>query len=209
MNLAKIKHPNELSPETAERLLQNTQEACARYNKSASPPRELHIRDVWFVIDEGNPTLDLFVEPFPGHRGTSPFPDPEQAVTLDECLPLHHFLLADGCLDTIDDNVGVRVGSLGIDPPLRTLEQFESAIGQLISLKTWTKRNGRDRIAGTLSGIVAHSTPPTLRLMTGTEEIEVPLSAVKFAQALLEKPKSAKANAPKTPKSPKRGGRKA
>jgi ribosome maturation factor RimP len=209
MSTPKIKHPNELSPETSERLLQSAQEACTRYNKSTSPARELHIRDVWFVIDEGNPTLDLFVEPFPGHQGTSPFPEPEQAVTLDECLPLHHFLLEDGCLDTVDDNVGVRVGSLGIDPPLRTLAQFETAVGQLISLKTWTKRNGRDRFTGTLSGIVAHSTPPTLRLTIGTEETEVPLSAVKFAQALLEKPKSAKANAPKTQKSPKRGGRKA
>ncbi len=208
MNPMKIKHPNELSPETSELLLRHTQNACTRYNKSANPARELHIRDLWFIIDEGSPTLDIFVEPFPGHQGTSPFPEPDQAVTLDECLPLHHFLLSDGCLDSIDDSVGVRVGSLGIDPPLRTQEHFQSAVGQLISLKTWTKRTGRDRFTGTLSGIVAHNTPPTLRLMTGSEEIEVPLSAVKFAQALIEAPKSAKANAPKTQKSPKRGGRK-
>lgn len=209
MNTPKVKHPNDLTPETTAHVLASTQEACSRFNKNTQPQRELHIRDVWFVIDEGNPTLDIFVEPLPGHIGPTPFPEPEQAVTLDECLPLHHFLLADGCLDLFDDNIGVRVGSLGIDPPLRTLEHFQTAVGQLISLKTWTKRTGRDRFTGTLSGIVAQSTHPSLRLMVGTEEIEVPLTAVKFAQALLEKPKSAKANAPKTQKSPKRGGRKA
>lgn len=209
MKQTKIKHPNELSPEVAEQLLKSTQSACSRYNQEANPNRELHIRDIWFVIDEGRPTLDIFVEPSPGHSGTTPFPEPEQAVTLDECLPLHHFLLNDGCLDLLDDNIGLRVGSLGMEPPLRTLEHFQSAQGQLISLKTWTKRTGRDRFTGMLSGIIANTTHPSLRLMIGTEEIEVPLSAVKFAQALLEQPKSAKANAPKTQKSPKRGGKKA
>lgn len=209
MTQDKVKHPNELSPEASSQLLNSTQEACLRFNEAVKPLRHLHIRDVWFIIDEGHPTLDIFVEPFPGHAGPTPFPEPNDAVTLDECLPLHHFLLSDGCLDLLDDSVGLRVGSLGIEPPLRTLSQFESAQGQLISLKTWTKRTGRDRFTGTLSGIVTNNTPPSLRLTNGSEEFEIPFSAVKFAQALLEQPKSAKANAPKTLKSPKRGGRKA
>ncbi|NBO38888.1 hypothetical protein EBU99_09925 [bacterium] len=208
MNTSQLLHPSQLTPELYDELLSKLQSACSRYNANNAQIRALKIRDFWFLIEEGKALIDLFVEPEPGHSGTTPFPTPDQAVTLDECLPLHHFLLEDGCLDAFDDEVGVRVGSLGMEPPLRTLEHFQSAKGQVVSLKTWTKRQGRDRFVMFLDDVVADVASPSLRLREGTEVTEVPLSAVKFAQALLEQPKSAKANAPKAPSGSKRGGKK-
>ena len=209
MSISKLLHPSQLSPELFETLLKQIQEACMRFNNKQLPTRPLLVRDFWFLVEDGKSVVDLFVEPTPGHEGTTPFPAPEQAVTLDECLPLHHFLLEDGCLDSFDDEVGVRVGSLGMEPPLRTLEHFRSAKGQLVTLKTWTKRQGRDRFNLFLDDVLTDDTSPSLRLKDGTEFFEVPLAAVKFAQALLEQPKSAKANAPKPQKGSKRAAGKA
>ncbi|MEN9529919.1 MAG: hypothetical protein RI932_1792 [Pseudomonadota bacterium] len=202
-------HPSQLTPELFEALLKQLQDACQRFNATSQPERSLMLRDFWFLVEDGQPMLDLFVEPAPGHQGDSPFPPPEQAVTLDECLPLHQFLLEDGCLDAFNDDVGVRVGSLGMEPPLRTLEHFASAKGQVVTLKTWTKRQGRDRFTVYLDDVIADATSPSLRLKDGTEVFEIPLSAVKFAQALLSQPKSAKANAQKAPKESKRARGKA
>ena len=162
------------------------------------------IRDFWFLIEDGSSLVDIFVEPAPGYTGSNPFPPPNEAVTLDECLKLHHFLLEDGCLDRFDDEVGVRVGSLGIEPPLRSLSHFQTARGQVVTLKTWTKRQGRDRFTVFLDDVITDDTSPMLRLKDGSETFELPLAAVKFAQALLEQPKSAKANAPKAPRGSKR-----
>jgi ribosome maturation factor RimP len=96
-----------------------------------------------------------------------------------------------------------------MEPPLRTLEHFASAKGQVVTLKTWTKRQGRDRFTVYLDDVIADATSPSLRLKDGTEVFEIPLSAVKFAQALLSQPKSAKANAQKAPKESKRARGKA
>lgn len=193
-------HPSQLTPELFSALLAGLQTACRSFNQKVNPTRPLHVRDFWFVIEDGQPYVDLFVEPEPGHSGATPFPAPEQAISLDECLPLHQFVLDSGALDAFDDEVGVRVGSLGIEPPLRTLEHFQSAKGYFVTLKTWTKRQGRDRFKMILDDVNSDVASPSLLLRDGTETIDVPLSAVKFAQALLEKPKAAKANAPRTSK---------
>ena len=204
MTFAPLNHPNQLNPENFTLLLDELQKACLRFNTSQTPKRSLLIRDFWFLVEDGNTLVDIFVEPSPGHSGLTPFPPPEEAVSLDECLSLHQFLLEDGCLNHFDDEVGVRVGSLGIEPPLRSTSHFLSARGQLVTLKTWTKRQGRDRFTVFLDGVTANDTSPTLQLRDGSETFELPLSAVKFAQALIEQPKAAKANAPKTSKGSKR-----
>lgn len=158
------------------------------------------IRDFCFIIEDGQTCLDLYVEPQGILSSATPFPSPDQGLSLDECLPLHQFLLDSGALDAFDDETSVRVGSLGLEPPLRTLAHFESARGFFVTLKTWTKRQGRDRFTLLLDEVRMYDSAPTLLLKDGTTEIEVPLSAVKFAQALLEKPKAAKANAPRKSK---------
>ncbi|MEN9826893.1 MAG: hypothetical protein RI953_2638 [Pseudomonadota bacterium] len=200
MTTPQFSHPSQLSPEVFEVLLRNLQAACEKFNQTQSPTRALHIRDFWFVIEDGQSCLDLFVEPSPGHSGPGPFPEPDQAISLDECFPLHQFLLESGALDTFADSISVRVGSLGMEPPLRTVRHFESAKGHFVTLKTWTKRQGRDRFKMILDDVNADIANPTLLLREGTDLTEVPLSAVKFAQALLEKPKAAKANAPRKSK---------
>jgi ribosome maturation factor RimP len=200
MNSTQLLHPSQLTPESHDSVLLALQSAAVSFNQQKSPIRPLHVRDFWFVIEDGQAWLDLFVEPLPAHTGPTPFPAPELAVSLDECLPLHHYLLESGALDGFDDNVGVRVGSLGIEPPLRTLAHFEAAKGHFVTLKTWTKRQGRDRFTSLLDDVKADVSTPSLLLREGTEVIEVPLSAVKFAQALLEKPKAAKANPPRKSK---------
>jgi ribosome maturation factor RimP len=204
MNSTPFLHPNQLLPANHHEILGELQKACIRFNETMTPKRALHIRDFWFFVEDGQSLVDIFVEPYPGHTGTSPFPPPEDGVTLDECLPLHQFLLEDGCLNSFDDEVGVRVGSLGVEPPLRTLAHFQASIGQLVTLKTWTKRQGRDRFNMFLDDVTTSESSPALRLKDGSDLLELPLSAVKFAQALLSQPKSAKANAPKAPKGPKR-----
>lgn len=209
MNLPKLLHPNQLTPELASSVLQSLQLACATFNTKAQPQRDLHIRDFAFVIEDGQSLLDIYVEPAPGHVGPSPFPPEQLALSLDECLPLHQFLLEEPCLALFDDAIGVRVGSLGIEPPLKTLEHFQSARGHLLTLKTWTKRQGRDRITMILDDVLNDNANPTLRLKDDSESIEVPLTAIKFAQALLSKPKSAKANAHKGQKGLSRARQKA
>lgn len=200
MSHTPLVHPNQLTPSSFAELLSHIQKACASFNNEKSPSRALHVRDFWFIIEDGQPWVDLFVEPFPGHAGITPFPAPEEALSLDECLPLHQFLLETGALDAFDDEIGVRVGSLGMEPPLRTVEHFVSAKGHFVTLKTWTKRQGRDRFKMLLEDVQSNVSDPLLLLREGTEILEVPLSAVKFAQALLEKPKAAKANAPRPSK---------
>ena len=200
MTDGKLLHPSQLTAETFEPLLSVLQKNCETFNQTKSPKRPLHIRDLWFLIEDGQPVVDIFAEPFPGHAGTQPFPAPEDALSLDECLPLHQFLLDTGALDAFSDDVGVRVGSLGMEPPLRTLSHFNSAKGYFVTLKTWTKRQGRDRFKMILDDVKSDVAAPLLLLQEGTETFEVPLSAVKFAQALLEKPKAAKANPPRKSK---------
>jgi hypothetical protein len=60
-----------------------------------------------------------------------------------------------------------------------------------------------------LDDVLNDNANPTLRLKEGTDAIDIPLSAIKFAQALLSQPKSAKANAHKGPKGPQRARPKA
>ncbi|NBW81725.1 hypothetical protein EBR21_08220 [bacterium] len=200
MTTPQFSHPSQLSPDLSGALLQSLQVACEKFNEGQAPARPLHIRDFWFVIEDGQSCLDLFVEPAPGHSGPGPFPEPDQAISLDECFPLHQFLMECGALDAFADSISVRVGSLGMEPPLRTVSHFESAKGHFVTLKTWTKRQGRDRFKMILDDVKADIADPTLLLREGTELTEIPLSAVKFAQALLEKPKAAKANAPRKSK---------
>lgn len=200
MTDGKLLHPSQLTAENFEALLIELQKTGETFNQTKFPKRPLHIRDLWFLIEDGQPVVDIFAEPFPGHAGTQPFPAPEDALSLDECLPLHQFLLETGALDAFNDDVGVRVGSLGMEPPLRTLSHFNSAKGYFVTLKTWTKRQGRDRFKMILDDVKSDVATPLLLLREGTETFEVPLSAVKFAQALLEKPKAAKANPPRKSK---------
>lgn len=200
MTNPQISHPSQLNDDVFFTTLQELQSACQRFNETCSPQRQLHLRDFWFVIEDGQSCLDLFVEPHPGHSGPGPFPEPDQAISLDECYPLHQYLLESGALDNFADAISIRVGSLGMEPPLRTIAHFESAKGHFVTLKTWTKRQGRDRFKMILDDVKADVANPTLLLREGSELTEIPLSAVKFAQALLEKPKAAKANAPRKSK---------
>jgi ribosome maturation factor RimP len=200
MSTSQLLHPSQLSPENFEIILSALQRNCSVFNETRSPVRPLHIRDFWFVIEEGQTVLDIFAEPWPGHSGPTPFPDPQEALSLDECLPLHQFLLETGALDDFGDDISIRIGSLGLEPPLRTVAHFESAKGHPVTLKTWTKRQGRDRFNMILDDVKANVTAPSLLLREGTEVIEVPLTAVKFAQALFQNPKAAKANAPRKSK---------
>jgi ribosome maturation factor RimP len=193
-------HPSQLTPETFDKLLGALQNNCAVFNQTQDPLRPIHIRDFWFIIEDGQAVLDIFAEPWPGHSGPTPFPQPQEALSLDECLPLHQFLLESGALDDFSDEISVRIGSLGLEPPLRTVAHFEAAKGHPVTLKTWTKRQGRDRFKSILDDVKTNVDAPSLLLREGTEVIEVPLTAVKFAQALLENPKAAKANAPRKSK---------
>jgi ribosome maturation factor RimP len=200
MSSSKLLHPSQLSPEIFEPILTALQSKCEDFNSHQKPLRRLHIRDFWFIVEDGQTVLDIFAEPWPGHAGPTPFPQPQEALSLDECLPLHQFLLDSGALDAFDDEISIRIGSLGMEPPLRTLAHFESAKGLPVTLKTWTKRQGRDRFSMILDDVKANVAAPSLLLREGTEVIEVPLTAVKFAQALFQKPKAAKANAPRKSK---------
>jgi ribosome maturation factor RimP len=197
MTSLSLLHPSQLTPDFHAKILLDLQNACQTFNQSFNPKRALQVRDFWFYIEDGQTVVDLFVEPLTNDSAAKPFPAPEEAVSLDECFPFHQFLLEDGVLDVFDDSVGVRVGSLGLEPPLRTVAHFKSAQSHLVTFKTWTKRQGRDRFTGSLDEIKVNDSAPSLVLREGTEVIEVPLSAVKFAQVLLEKPKAAQANAPK------------
>mgnify|MGYP003343604274 CR=1 FL=1 len=130
MNLPKLLHPSQLTPELASTVLQALQAACLAYNHKSKPKRDLHIREFAFVIEDGQSLLDIYVEPAPGHSGPSPFPPEPQALSLDECLPLHLGLVHDLGLDVLGSKLLVATPHRG----RRELLEIQFLLEQLRSL---------------------------------------------------------------------------
>lgn len=132
-----LSDPGELNFNMHKQVLESLRDGVRRFLADAGDFSEVRLRDWLFVYEEGTPTVQLFLE----RVIFAEAPDTERSVNLSECMRIHRFLLENGGFDAFSDGVAIEVGSLGVEPPLRDLEDFRRVVGKTVWFQLWSDRS--------------------------------------------------------------------
>ena len=162
----------------------------------------LRVRDWWIEVDEGAPCLEIYLDK--GYVDHPTHPNGMEAETrllLDECAEFHSFLVDEtDLLDVFSDSIHVRVGSPGGEPSLRDEVDFRALVGTAVELRTWTKRENRDRFVMLLHEVLSSPDGVIVVLKEGPHAFPIPLSDVRVAKALPHHPLTLLGKKGKVPK---------
>lgn len=172
-----LSDPRELNKESHRDLLAQLRNAVSKVRDRDGNGLSVRVRDWQFVIEEGVPVAQLFLEHEPGGEGSP--------VSLSECSMIHRQLLDGGCFDDFSDEVSIEVGTLGIDPPLREVAEFQRAVGSQVHVETWDSELGTGRTLE-LVEVVASGESAKCRFRNGTEVVEIPIESMRSARLLAE-----------------------
>ena len=120
--------------------------------------------------------VDVDVQGGRGGRLTV-YVDRPGGVDLDLCEAVAHEL------DDLREAYALDVSSPGLDRPLRTVAQFERAVGQRVYVKTDTRLDGRAVFRGRLTG--AGPAAVSLQLDEGAA-VEIPFDTIAKAHVIFD-----------------------
>jgi ribosome maturation factor RimP len=106
----------------------------------------------------------------------------DRPMTVDDCAEISRSVSA--LLDVVDPIAGsymLEISSPGIDRPLVRAEDYDRFSGFEARIELSQPLDGRKRFRGRLLGMITG----TVRLVTGTEEVRIPLDAILRAKLVL------------------------
>lgn len=192
MQVSKINHPSQLTPEWHQAFLSKLRESLSRWygeeQKLASNNSKLFVIRDWWLVQEGHDSIiQVFIDT-----------QHPEGVTADDCLSIHRWFINTNIFDDFGDDFSIQVSSSGAEPPLREYDDFCGAVGKEIYLETWTKQNDRLRYIMQVDSVEnCENCKNFVRLREGTKVFEIPISEVKRAYLRyhlpkIEKPKKSK-----------------
>jgi ribosome maturation factor RimP len=163
--------PALLTPEIHTHVLEKLAEIAERVNETHKST--LRVRD-WVFEKEGNVLLfDVFLDC--GSHTLAP--------DMNLCSAFHEILLDEAFVNSLPDDIELRVGSAGAECALRTAEHFEPFVHQMIFVESWDGKQREFKLVevnaanGNISVTADHQSK--------TPFVEtVPLNEVKRAKAL-------------------------
>jgi ribosome maturation factor RimP len=162
---------------------------------SSTPLPPLRLREVLLDRISGSLVLSVFLDrgylessnlslPVFWDALTEDPPPADASVDLDDCLMIHHWLLESEAVSLIPDGTEIQVSSPGAEPFLRSVEDFVSSVGLILSVKCWEKQNGRDKFVMMLDAVNQDEGGEFILLKEGSHQPKLYLNQIAKAQAL-------------------------
>ncbi len=191
-----LSHPNQVTAQVHGEILSELRQSLAGFSGRGS----VELRDWDFTIVEGVPTVQIFLDKGLKH----PSEGRMEGVLLDECAGIHHYLMENNAFSCFADELSFEVGSAGICPRLREMVDFACMVGCWVSVETWERIENRRKYVMILDGVDSDANSQNIRLREGDSRFSIPVSAVRRAEALLDRTETA-GGSKRAPKRSKKG----
>jgi ribosome maturation factor RimP len=146
-----LQNPSDLTYESHQAVWGSLNDIMKDYQAQLpSSKRVLGLRirtwDFAFDEEEGVPVVDIFLDKDDLSQGLNE----TKVVTFKDCIGFHKYLLNTDFFDIFNDNIEIRIGSLGVPPILGRGKDYKPYVGQMIRVETWSK----DVVEGLLKEII-------------------------------------------------------
>lgn len=145
MTSKSLSHPSQLDPEVQASVRSELASLVENVSKAKGFSR-LRLRDWDFLHRDGQVVCDVVLDKGHSWLQYEDFTDrPErehnlEVVNIQECVAVHKALLENpNIFERFDDCVHFEIGSSGEEPPLRSQDDFEMAIGLFVRIEQWTR----------------------------------------------------------------------
>ena len=157
-------------------LIQNL--ALKNENSKDLEIEKIRIRSWQFMIEDGTPTLDVFLDKgYIDHQLNA-------RLTFDECAFVHNAFLETGTFDIFSDKVEIRFGSPGSEPILEDLCDYQCFLNKAVKIETLNNIQDRSKFILILVEIFSKEDDTVIALKEGDQRLEIPLSQIKIAYGL-------------------------
>ena len=148
---------------------------------------KLRLRNCLYYKEGASQVFDIVLD-----REASCYDANKNPISFDECLEFHKYLIDRQALDFLSDSVEVRIGTKGSEPTLYDLEDYRSALGDMVKVQTWEVIYERRRFSMTLEAVLEETSreDSSIRLKEGEKAYQIPLHMIKEAKQLLYHPNS-------------------
>ncbi len=192
----KLSHPKQLTKQIHSEILNILRKELLSLQKNGvSEPGvlKMRIRNWLFLFEDGEPVVDIIIDKGYSLSDLEANRVPRSADTnlsFDECTEVHKYLMSTNALDLFADEVNIRVGSPGSEPTLHDLEDFQAAVGDVVTIETWQKISDRSKFTMVLNEICDNKGLKVIVLVEGMHRFEIPLEEIKAAFVLPFHPSS-------------------
>ncbi len=186
----KLSHPKQLTKQIHSEILNILRKELLSLQKNGvteSGILKMRIRNWLFLFEEGEPIVDIIIDKGYSLSDLEANRVPRSADTnlsFDECTEFHQYLMSTNALDLFADEVNIRVGSPGSEPTLHDLEDFQAAVGDVVTIETWQKISDRSKFTMVLNEICDNKGLKVIVLVEGMHRFEIPLEEIKTAFVL-------------------------
>lgn len=190
-----LSHPSQLDRDKQTHFLEELRKTLQNFldqSTSEELGQNIRIRDWLFFTEEGHSVVDIILDRRDGLKS--------KPLSFTECLAVHKHMINLDLFNIFSDDVEIRCGTPGSEPPLRDEDDFKKNQGQMVRVITWQPISGRHKFTMILLEFFVKEGNSGILLGEGSHKYQILLEEIREAFTLPFHPASKSVKTGKSPK---------